>query len=175
MERCPYCFKPLPEGSRCSCNYENSANARIEEALHPGSIVGACYQIGAVLGKGGFGITYRAFDLIMQKVVAIKEFYPEGIVTRGGLYGNSGTVSRSEVLTMTERNRETYQKSLDLFYREAIALGKLEKQPNVVHAHHIFRENGTAYIVMEFVEGRSLKSIESSRYKSHAPAAPAPW
>ena len=161
MERCPYCFRKLPEYGVCECRYEESENARIEEALHPGAIVGACYQIGAVLGKGGFGITYKAFDLNMQKVVAIKEFYPDGLVTRGNLYSEKTgeKVSRSQVVTMSERSGETYRKSLELFYREAMALGKLEKFPNVVHAYHIFRENGTAYIVMQYVEGQSLKGM----------------
>lgn len=167
MKNCPYCFKPIPENGVCDCHYENSSNARIEDALRPGTIVGACYLIGAVLGKGGFGITYRAYDLNMQKVVAIKEFFPEGMVTRAGLVNNSVSDSRwlSEVITLTERSRSVYQKSLELFYREAVALGKLGKLPNVVHAHHIFRENGTAYIVMDFVEGQPLKSMIDERGK----------
>ena len=167
MERCPYCFKPLPESGVCDCRYEESKNAQIEDALHPGAIVGACYQIGAVLGKGGFGITYKAFDLNMRKIVAIKEFYPDGMVTRGKLYGNitGAKISKSEVLTMSESSGEVYRKSLDLFYREAVALGKLDKLPNVVHAHHVFCENGTAYIVMEYVNGQSLKAMVEERGK----------
>lgn len=158
MERCPYCFKTLPENGICDCRYEESENARIEDTLHPGAVIGAAYQIGAVLGKGGFGITYRGFDLNMDRIVAIKEFYPDGMVTRGRLVSEFSR-SRSAVVTLTERNKDIYKKSLELFYREAKALSKLDKLPNVVHAHHIFRENGTAYIVMEFVEGKSLKQM----------------
>ena len=130
MERCPYCFKPIPDGSVCDCHYEESENAHILDALRPGTIVGACYQIGAVLGKGGFGITYRGYDLNMQKVVAIKEFYPNDMVTREfllGTHAESGK-AQSHVLTLAEQNNDVYRKSLDLFYREAIALGKLEKR-----------------------------------------------
>ena len=137
MERCPYCFKPLPEYGTCDCRYEESENVRIEDTLRPGAIVGAAYQIGAVLGKGGFGITYRGFDLNNERVVAIKEFYPDGMVTRGRLVSNFAR-SRSTVMTLTERNLDIYKKSLKLFYREAQALSKLGKQPNVVHAHSIF-------------------------------------
>ena len=151
----------MPESGKCECRYEEGKNAHIEDALHPGTIVGACYQIGAVLGKGGFGITYKAFDLNMQKVVAIKEFFPKGMVTREGFHSRAVNREKqgTEVLTLTESDRDVYRKCLDLFYREAKALGRLSSQPNIVHAHHVFPENGTAYIVMDFVEGRSLKSI----------------
>ena len=127
--------------------------------------MGGCYQIGAVLGRGGFGITYRAFDLSIQRIVAIKEFYPKELVFRSSLYGKTDDDSSNsnEVLILTESNQYIYQKNLDHFYREAVALAKLDKQPNVVHVHNIFRENGTAYIVMEFVEGQSLRSILGER------------
>ena len=166
MERCPYCFKQIAEGERCSCGYELSDNANIEEALRPGTIIGACYQIGAVLGKGGFGITYRGYDLNMQKIVAIKEFFPDGLVFRNGQVTGIAPVrsnTYNEVRTVSGSKSNVFQKSLDLFYREAVALGKLSKLPNVVHAYHVFRENNTAYIVMEFVEGRSLKTILRER------------
>ncbi len=162
MERCPYCFNLIPENGRCDCDYEHSENARIEDALRPGTILDAKYQVGAVLGKGGFGITYRGYDLDMDMVVAIKEFFPDGLVTRGSLVSYQG-ISHSEVITLTEKNERVYNKSLDLFYREAKALGKLNNLPNVVHAHSIFRENGTAYIVMDFVAGESLKSLIKRR------------
>ncbi len=162
MERCPYCFKILPANGKCSCRYEESENARIEDALRPGTIVGACYQIGGVLGQGGFGITYKGYDLNLEKEVAIKEFFPEGLVTRAVRLGENDPVRRTNsarVLPLNTKSSETYRKSLDLFYREAKALARLSKFSNVVHVYHCFPENDTAYIVMDYVNGRSLKSI----------------
>ena len=167
MERCPYCFKPLAEGEKCDCRYEESKNVRIEEALRPGTVVGACYQIGGVMGQGGFGITYCGYDLDMQKIVAIKEFFPEGWVTRYGMMIGDENLSRTKmshsVKTINTKNQDVFKKSLELFYREAVALGKLSKLPNVVHAYRIFRENNTAYIVMDYVEGQSLKDLLKER------------
>ena len=165
MERCPYCFQPLPENGICSCHYKETKNAAIQEALHPGSVVGACYQIGAVLGRGGFGITYSAWDLNTNRIVAIKEFFPQEMAVRyGTVSSGEGIKGRSNyVIPVNTEGDIIYKKSLELFFREAQALGKLGKQPNVVHSYYVFRENGTAYIVMEYVEGRSLKSIVRER------------
>ncbi len=158
---CPYCFRELPPDGKCSCAYESSSNFRIKEALRPGMIVGACYQIGGVLGRGGFAITYLGYDLDLEKVVAIKEFFPEGMVARN--LGADDISERREktcdILVASPKKEEVYRKSLDLFYREARALGRLGDLPNVVHVYRIFRENNTAYIVMDYVEGKPLKTI----------------
>ena len=158
---CPYCFRKLPPDGKCSCAYESGSNYRIKEALLPGMIVGACYQIGGVLGRGGFAITYRGYDLDLEKVVAIKEFYPEGMVARNIGAGNSSERGNKtcEILVASPKNAEVYRKSLDLFYREARALGRLGDLPNVVHVYRIFRENNTAYIVMDYVDGKPLKTV----------------
>ena len=158
---CPYCFKKLPPGGKCGCAYQSGPNSRLKEALQPGMIVGACYQIGGVLGRGGFAITYRGYDLDLEKVVAVKEFYPEGMVARNaGADSGSGRGNKTcEILVSSPKNAEVYRKSLDLFYREARALGRLGDLPNVVHVYRIFRENNTAYIVMDYVDGKPLKQI----------------
>ncbi|MBR6088646.1 MAG: serine/threonine protein kinase [Anaerolineaceae bacterium] len=86
------------------------------------------------------------------------------MVRYGQVNPNAAGESRSNaVVPVNTEGNNNYKKSLDLFYREAQALGKLEKQPNVVHAYHVFRDNDTAYIVMEYLEGRSLKSIINER------------
>ena len=96
MNRCPYCFKPLPENGNCDCCYPESENAKIEDALKPGTIIGVCYMIGGVLGQGGFGITYKGFDLNLEKEVAIKEFYPRGLVTRAGVLSEYSNISATK-------------------------------------------------------------------------------
>ncbi|MBR6089030.1 MAG: protein kinase, partial [Anaerolineaceae bacterium] len=162
MNRCPYCFKPLPSNGICDCHYEESPFFRNTEVLHPGSVVGACYQIGRVLGQGGFGITYQGYDLDLEKVIAIKEFYPKGLVIRAGAVTgtqNRHDASSSMVVGVSTDSNSVYEKSLNAFFKEAKALARMSDIPNVVQVHRIFRENGTAYIVMDFVEGKSLKQL----------------
>ncbi|MBR6090152.1 MAG: serine/threonine protein kinase, partial [Anaerolineaceae bacterium] len=162
MNRCPYCFKPLPEYGVCSCHYEENQYFTNREVLHPGSIVGASYQIGMVLGQGGFGITYHGFDLDLEKEVAIKEFYPKGLVARLGAisYPVSKTASNvSQVVAVSSDNNDYYQKSLKSFYKEAKALANMSHISNVAHVYRIFRENDTAYMVMDFIEGKSLRQM----------------
>ena len=166
MERCPYCFKPLPENGKCDCHYTESENSRIVEALEPGTVLGACYQIGAVLGKGGFGITYKGFDLNLEKEVAIKEFYPSGMVARASIISQFGEISgpnASRVIPLNSKDADVYNKSLDMFFKEARVLAKLSKLSNVVHIYQIFRENNTAYFVMDYVRGKSLSRVMRER------------
>lgn len=164
MKRCPYCFKPLSKNGICDCHYDDNPDPQV---LKPGSIVGACYQIGGVMGQGGFGITYHGFDLDLEKDVAIKEFFPSGMVTRAKCINdrrNYSEISQSKVITL-DSNSEIYAKSLDMFYKEAKALAKLSKISNIVHVHRIFQENNTAYIVMDFVRGKSLLQLLSEKGK----------
>ena len=162
MNRCPYCFKPLPENGNCDCCYPESENAKIEDALKPGTIIGVCYMIGGVLGQGGFGITYKGFDLNLEKEVAIKEFYPRGLVTRAGVlseYSNISATKTSRVVALNSKSADVYNKSLNMFLKEAKILARLSKYSNVVHVYQYFTENNTAYFVMDYVKGKSLNQI----------------
>ncbi|MBR6091085.1 MAG: serine/threonine protein kinase, partial [Anaerolineaceae bacterium] len=126
--------------------------------LRPGTVVGGCYRIGAVLGKGGFGITYHGFDFNAHRDVAIKEFFPKGMAERAGQSKKNGKHS-SRVVAIQTDNIKIYQKSLKMFYKEAQTLYKLSGIPNVPKVYRIFQENGTAYIVMEYIEGKSLNQL----------------
>ena len=79
-KRCPSCLREY-DGERCSCGYpEKGQNAAHQ--LPVGTILRGRYQIGKALGQGGFGITYLAWDTLMQEKVAVKEFYPGSTVNR---------------------------------------------------------------------------------------------
>ena len=114
------------------------------------------YQIGKVLGQGGFGITYLGRDTLMETTVAIKEFYPSGVVNR-----------RSEMSTrvecLTEKMAGHYAQSKERFLREAKALVKFRQIPEVVDLLDFVEENGTAYIVMEYVRGVDLARYIQAR------------
>ena len=116
-------------------------------SLPVGSVVHE-YCIDTVLGAGSFGITYKATDTHLGMVVAIKEFFPEEYARRGA----EGTVD-----IVTSKYAETYQWELDRFIGEGQVLAAF-KHPNIVRVWRYFTANRTAYIVMDYEEGESLKT-----------------
>ncbi len=121
-------------------------------ALPPGSRV-AEYEIVRVLGAGGFGITYLAFDHQLDGPVALKEYFPADVATRADGSGVAATATT---------NQDLFAWGLDRFIKEARAIHRL-RHPNVVRAHRYLEANGTAYIVLEYVEGEPLKAILDRR------------
>ncbi|MGB0774997.1 MAG: serine/threonine protein kinase, partial [Akkermansiaceae bacterium] len=113
------------------------------------------YRIESVLGKGGFAITYLATDLDLAKKVVLKELLPDGIATR---------IDGHTVVTQTPAQQDDFKWAVDSFLNEAKTLATFE-HPNIVRVSRLFKENGTAYIVMPFIQGQTLKSI----IKSSAP------
>lgn len=131
------------------CGYdERSAN--LPHQLPVGSILGNQYLVGRVLGQGGFGITYIGWDQNLSTRVAIKEYFPAGVVQRHVGWGTS-------VICATGENPEVYEKHKERFLREARTLAKFQNVPEVVQVRSFFSANGTAYIVMEYVQGITLK------------------
>lgn len=111
---------------------------------------GGKYRIEKVLGQGGFGITYLATQDILNRKVAIKEFFFKEFCEReDGI--NTITLG-------TQSNKATVEKFLKKFIKEAQTISALH-HPNIVQIHDIFRENNTAYYVMEYIDGRSLGDI----------------
>jgi len=106
------------------------------------------YELVSVLGVGGFGITYHARDSMLQKDVAIKEYFPGADVAR--LDGGAVT------LTNTQRTEE-YQAGLDSFLQEARTLAGFS-HPNIVRVNRYFKANGTGYMVMDYEEGDTLNT-----------------
>ncbi len=106
-----------------------------------------------MLGAGGFGITYLAFNHQLNGPVALKEYFPAELATR---------VDGERVAATAPTNQETFAWGLERFLDEARAIHRF-RHPNVVQAHRYLEANGTAYIVMEYVEGESLKSILDRR------------
>jgi len=105
------------------------------------------YRIDQVLGKGGFGITYLAEDLNLRKQVAIKELLPDGIASRGTGFG---------VVPQSQSLESDYRWAVSAFLKEAQILAGFE-HPNIVHVYRLFEANDTAYMVMPFIRGVSLK------------------
>ncbi len=111
------------------------------------SILNGRYIIGRTLGAGGFGITYVGYDLKLNSKVAIKEYYMSGGVSR----------TRSLTVVPTDKTNEApFNKGKERFLDEAKVLAQFIDEPNIVNVHDYFEENGTAYIVMEFLDGEDL-------------------
>lgn len=111
------------------------------------SILNGRYVIGRTLGAGGFGITYVGYDLKLNSKVAIKEYYMSGGVSR----------TRSLTVVPTDKaNEAPFNKGKERFLDEAKVLAQFIDEPNIVNVRDYFEENGTAYIVMEFLDGEDL-------------------
>ncbi len=145
---CPNCMAKTASASRlcpvCGCDM------RIQNAPHQlpvNSILNARYLVGKTLGAGGFGITYVGYDLKLESKVAIKEYFL------------SGGVSRTSSLTVVPTEpaaAEPFSKGKTRFLDEAKVLAQFIDEPNIVKVRDYFEENGTAYIVMEFLDGEDL-------------------
>lgn len=134
----------------CGCNLsENSDSVHI---LRPGTILNHKYTVGKILGEGGFGITYLAWDNNMQTKIAIKEFYPANLVMR-----DTTNESNTQIYTITKAYSNEFHTGLERFVKEASILAKFFNLQGIVSVKDFFYENGTAYIVMEYIEGITLK------------------
>ncbi len=147
---CLGCMRETASPGVCQrCGFDAAGYEAPLHQLQPGSILNGKYLVGRCLGEGGFGITYIGFDLNLELRVAIKEYYPNGLVTRQV----SGTMS---VIPFTTQG-EQYGRGLDRFVQEARSLAKFYDLGGIVSVKDFFRENSTAYIVMEYIEGETLK------------------
>lgn len=118
--------------------------------LKPGTVLDGRYQILKVLGIGGFGITYEAVNERINLRVAIKEFYCREMVYRD--------ISVSDEVISSEHGASSnFEKAKQRFLREARIVGDFENEPGIVKVVDYFEENGTAYIVMGYLEGITLK------------------
>ncbi len=132
------------------CGWLDSNDERSPHQLPTQTILNGKYLVGRVLGEGGFGITYLGWDLNLDMKVAIKEYYPSGFVSRE-------TTFTTTVTPFAGDKREAYLGGLTRFVGEAKSLAKFYSLPGVVSVKDFFKENGTAYIVMEYVDGITLK------------------
>ncbi|OPZ84146.1 MAG: Serine/threonine-protein kinase PknA [bacterium ADurb.Bin429] len=122
---------------------------RISEILPAGTLLcNERFEIIECLGSGGFGITYKAYDHKLARYIAIKEFWPRDYVYRD---------SSAQVCVVPEQ-RDAFQRMMKRYLNEARVVAQL-KHPNIVNIIDHIEENGTAYIIMELVEGHSLKTV----------------
>lgn len=145
-----------------NCGYDPKAQPGQSYALRPGTILNGKYVVGTPLGQGGFGITYIGWNLVLDRKVAIKEYFPTGQVSRNVSFTND-----LQWYT-TAQARAALEQGLVSFQKEARKMALVSGIPQVVDVLDVFEENQTAYIVMDFIAGQTLKD-------RLAKTGPLPW
>lgn len=153
--QCKGCFSIIDNVPICPHCGSSQADTNSGMALPKETILNGQYKIGRVLGQGGFGITYLALDINLNRRVAIKEYMPADLAERSR-DGLSLSIYQSA-------GRDAFEFGLVQFLNEAKLLAKFQNHPNIVGVSNFFRENGTAYFVMDYIEGKSIKQILQSQ------------
>ena len=156
---CPSCMKENEENAINCIACGSPINITNKEfQLAPGTVIGQRYMLGSVIGQGGFGITYMGWDMRLNKRVAIKEYFPVGIVDRRS--------SEATGITVTAGNdSELFERQKKRFLEEAYILAKFSEEKSIVNISDIVTDNNTAYIVMAYIQGESLADYLKKRGK----------
>lgn len=156
LSRCNNCFGQYDDefGVCHHCGYVPGDPAKELYHLYPGMILNDRYVVGKVLGFGGFGITYKAWDKKLGTIMAIKEYYPIGLVNR-----IPGT---KDVILFAGNRMKEYNHGLTRFLDEARNMAKFSSHKSIVGIYEYFEEHNTAYIVMELLEGLTLSEFLKS-------------
>lgn len=153
MITCESCFREYDEKyDVCPyCGYYEGAEEELQYRLPQGTTLNNRYKVGTILGMGGFGITYKAWDTKLRRVVAIKEFYYADIVNRA-----PGT---KDVVLVANGHRDVFISGRDRLLDEAKYVSRIENKKNIVEVYEYFEENNTSYMVMEYIKGKTLKEF----------------
>lgn len=152
MEDCMYCYHCMNQkGSASVCPHCHKENSRLVSAHHlrPGTVLNHKYLVGYAIGEGGFGITYIGRDTTLDMRVAIKEFYPSG-------YSDRNSNKESTVTFSSDKKRAFFEKGKQRFLVEARNVAKFSSEKGIVDVRDYFEANGTAYIIMEYLDGIDL-------------------
>lgn len=160
---CENCFEQTDELVCPRCGYDPANNVNDPALLPLGSTLLNKYVVGKMIGKGGFGTTYLAYDKSDDRKVAIKEYFPYEIAVRST---ESNTVS-----VFSPDKKSTFDMGADKFYEEAKLVSQFNGNPNIVNVYELFSENGTVYFSMEYLRGRTLKQYIRDNGTLTAPKA----
>lgn len=149
-ELCMNCFSVKGQYEVCPfCGYAEGTPPEQPHYLTPGTILANHFIVGTAIGFGGFGVTYKCFDTTLGVVVAVKEFYPVGLVNRAP--------GESQVGLLSGDKQQQYRAQLKRFLMEAQSIAQFGKAKDIVNVYDFFEANNTAYIIMEYVDGVLLK------------------
>lgn len=148
---CMNCLNGTLHGDICSYCHKNSREAALRPAntLPVRYMLGGQYYLGKVIGNGGFGITYLAWDCVKQKRVVVKELYPKQDVQRRQADGAVLPLPGQEGF---------FEKCRQRFKEEAQVLYSFHKEPSIVDVYRLMEENNTVYYSMEYLSGFDLRA-----------------
>lgn len=147
---CLGCMREKGQEEICPfCGYREGTPAQAPHYLPPGTILAGKYLVGRGLGHGGFGTTYIARDQVLGIKLAIKEYLPQDCASR--------TPGSNMVTPFSGEGAKRFADGLESFLQEARTLARFDGSPNIVGVRDFFTENGTAYLVMNYLEGITLK------------------
>lgn len=147
---CPNCFYETEQDPCPECSFSRNNPGKNPAVLPRGSILNNRYVVGGIIGRGGFGITYLAYDTKLECRVAVKEYYPRSLAARDG-YSTMISVPDAE-------SKKMFWEGAQKFYDEACLVAKFNDHPNIVSVRDFFYENETVYFTMGLLNGQTLKA-----------------
>lgn len=150
---CSGCFSALKKEPCKKCGFSEESYSPDGIALPCGTILMGNFIIGRVIGKGGFGITYLAYDVKYGKIIAVKEYFPIEFSLR--------EPDGIGIMVRDRKSAELFKHGAEKFYNEASFVSKFSGNPNIVQVYQFFYENNTAYFTMEYLSGMTLKDYVS--------------
>lgn len=148
--RCIWCMTHMAGMVRCpACGRAESDYRPPLHHLAPGTILNQRYLLGVALGEGGYGVTYLGFDLVLERKVAVKEYFPLSIATRRAS-------DSTELVDRQGVPRGSVDRGSERLFQEARALAKCGADSLAPMVLDCIAANRTAYIVMEYVDGKTL-------------------
>ncbi len=152
MKYCMGCMENIEdEVLQCPhCGFMQN-NQNVQGLLQTGTILQNRYIVGRSIGNGGFGVTYIGLDAQLKRKIAIKEFFPRKTSARmkDGLH----------VVAPSMECQQAFKRGLEQFLNEAKHLARLSHIQGIVYIYNFFQENGTGYIIMEYLEGKDLRNL----------------
>jgi serine/threonine protein kinase len=147
---CMGCMGEKGDAQVCPlCGWVEGTPPELPVQLAPRTLLSEKYLLGRVLGQGGFGITYLAWDRLLNRKLAIKEYFPREICSRGR--------DDLSLQPLSQRSQHDYEYGLAKFVEEGRNLARFRDYPGIVSLLDFFEVNGTAYIVMAYMEGMTFK------------------
>lgn len=146
---CRNCFSDMSGKVCAACGYTNKRRDGSGLFLQRGTELNSRFIIGGVIGNGGFGVTYMAYDLKNEKKIAIKEYFPKTIAARR---------SDGSVYSVETSGKKIFAEGAEKFYREAEYVYQFNGNSNIVSVFDYFYANNTAYLAMEYLSGITLEN-----------------